>query len=184
MTPAAPADALATAAFWRAAGYDRWFAKSDMFDALVRMRLGRLAEAAHLGLLDHWDETPIGTAALLTLLDQVPRNVHRGTPRAFASDDRALAVATAAVARRFDKRVPKDMRWFFYLPFEHAENREAQEIAVALFRDLGDADGLRYAKIHADVIDRFGRFPHRNAVLGRRSTKKELKFLADGGFSA
>lgn len=183
MTPPPPADALATAAFWRAAGYERWFAKSDVFDAMVRMRLGRIAEAAHLGLLDHWDETPVGTVALLTLLDQVPRNLHRGTPRAFASDDRALAVATAAVARRFDRRLPKEMRWFVYLPFEHAESIDAQEIAVALFRDLGDPDGLEYAEIHADIIRRFGRFPHRNEILGRTSTKQELKFLAEGGFS-
>ena len=183
MTRPVPHEALSVAAFWRAAGYDRWFTKSDLFDALTRLRLGRLHEAAALGLLDHWDETPVGTAALLILLDQAPRNLFRGSPRAFAADERALGVATAAVARRFDDRVPADLRWFFYLPFEHAENADAQDLSVALFARLGDADGLKYAEIHADVIRRFGRFPHRNAILGRASTKKERAFLAEGGFS-
>lgn len=183
MRDAAPHDALAVAAFWRAAGYDRWFTKSEMFDAALRARMERLHVAASAGALDHWDETPVGTLALVLLLDQVPRNLYRGRPRAFASDGRAIAVATYAVARRFDSRVPRSMRSFFYLPFEHAEDLEAQEVCLELFRRLGDANGLEYAKIHADIIRRFGRFPHRNGVLGRASSKSELKFLEDGGFA-
>jgi uncharacterized protein (DUF924 family) len=183
MRNAAPRDALAVAAFWRAAGYDRWFTKSEIFDAALRARMERLHVAAAAGALDHWDETPTGTLALVFLLDQVPRNLYRGEARAFASDARAIAVATHAVARRFDQRVTRGMRSFFYLPFEHAEDLEAQEVCLELFRRHGDANGLEYAKVHADIIRRFGRFPHRNGVLGRASSESELKFLADGGFA-
>lgn len=154
-----------------------------MFDALVRARLGRLHEAAASGALDHWGATPEGALALLILLDQAPRNIFRGTPRAFATDPLALAIAEVAVDRGLDRRVPKTMRWFFYLPFEHAENPAAQARCVALFEAMNEPDGLRYARIHADVIDRFGRFPHRNAILGRSSTEDERRFLAEGGFS-
>ncbi|MFC3695158.1 DUF924 family protein [Chenggangzhangella methanolivorans] len=183
MRHAAPPDALAVTAFWRAAGYDRWFARSDMFDAAIRARMERLHVAAFAGALDHWDETPTGALALVILLDQVPRNLHRGTARAFASDERALAVATAAIARRFDRRVTREMRSFFYLPFEHAEDFGAQEVCLELFRRLGDENGLEYAKLHADIIRRFGRFPHRNGALGRASTAAERRFLAEGGFA-
>lgn len=183
MSVAAPRDALSVVGFWRAAGYPRWFAKSDAFDALVRMRLARGHAAAAAGALDSWDETPAGALALLILLDQAPRNLFRGLARAFASDARAVAVAQAAVARRFDRRVPRALRMFFYLPFEHAEDAALQARCVALFAAHGDPELLRYAKIHADVIARFGRFPHRNAVLGRRPTKQERAFLDSGGFA-
>lgn len=179
----APAAALAIVAFWRAAGYGRWFAKSDMFDALVRMRLARAHDAAAAGRLDHWDETPAGALALLILLDQAPRNLFRGGTRAFATDPLAVAVAEAAIARGFDARVTREMRMFFYLPFEHAEDAGLQARCVALFRAHGDADLLRYAEIHAEIIERFGRFPHRNPVLGRDTTKAESGFLEAGGFA-
>ncbi len=178
-----PSSALAVGAFWRAAGYDRWFGASAVFDALVRTRLGRLHDDAATGALDPWDATPEGVLALLILLDQAPRNIFRGTPQAFATDPLALAIAEAAIDRGFDRRVPKAMRWFFYLPFEHAEDPAAQARCVALFQAMNEPDGLRYARIHADVIERFGRFPHRNPILGRSSTEDERRFLAEGGFS-
>ncbi|RXF75529.1 DUF924 family protein [Hansschlegelia zhihuaiae] len=178
-----PPEALGVVAFWRAAGYDRWFTKSSAFDALVRLRLGGLHDAAAVGALDHWDETPLGACALLILLDQAPRNLFRGTRRAFASDARAVAIAAAAIARGLDLRVTNQMRRFFYLPFEHAEDAVLQRESVRLFAKLGDPNGLVYAELHADIIDRFGRFPHRNAVLGRDSSPAETAFLAEGGFA-
>lgn len=178
-----PSQALAVVAFWRAAGYARWFTKSDRFDALVRLRLGRVQEAAAVGALDHWDETPAGALALLILLDQAPRNLFRGDPRAFATDALALAVAEAAIARGFDRRATRAMRMFFYLPFEHAEDAGHQSRCVALFRAHGDAEALRFAELHADIIDRFGRFPHRNPALGRATTEAEHAFLKSGGFA-
>ncbi|WP_020180114.1 DUF924 family protein [Methylopila sp. M107] len=183
MTRRAPRSALAVAAFWRAAGFDRWFAVDPAFDALTRARLGRLHEAAAGGGLDHWDETPEGALALLILLDQAPRNMFRGGPRAFATDAIALAVAEAALARGFDRRVAKGMRWFFYLPFEHSEDPAAQALCISLFAAMNEPEGVRYAQTHADVIARFGRFPHRNDILGRSSTSDERRFLAEGGFS-
>ena len=179
----APDEALAVVAFWRAAGYARWFDKSDGFDALTRLRLGRLHAAATRGGFSDWAKTPEGACALLILLDQAPRNLFRGTARAFATDAAALAVADAAIARRFDRRVPKATAWFFYLPFEHAENPDHQRRCVTLFKALGAPDGLRYAELHAEIIARFGRFPHRNAILGRASTAEEDAFLKDGGFA-
>lgn len=178
-----PGQALAVVAFWRAAGYGRWFKRDATFDALTRLRLGRLHEAAAQGALDRWGERPEGALALLILLDQAPRNLFRGTPRAFATDARALAVAEAAIARGFDRRVTKAMAWFFYLPFEHSEDPDHQRRCVALFRRLGAPDGLHYAELHADIVARFGRFPHRNAILGRVSTAQEASFLKDGGFA-
>lgn len=179
----APPQASAIVAFWRAAGKARWFARSDTFDALTRMRLGAPYRLAARGRLDHWDETPVGSLALLILLDQAPRNMFRGTPRAFATDGSALEIADAALARGFDRRFTKAMRRFFYLPFEHAENEAHQARCVALFAKMGEPQGIRFAEIHADAIARFGRFPHRNAILDRRSTPQETAYLADGGFS-
>lgn len=176
-------EALGVAAFWRAAGYDRWFGKNEVFDALVRMRLGRLHEAAAAGLLDGWDETPSGALALLILLDQAPRNLFRGSARAFATDDLAVRIADAAIGRGFHRRVTMEMRWFFALPFEHAEDATLQARCIAMFREIGHPDGLRYAEIHAEIIDCFGRFPHRNEALGRSSTTEELAFLSAGGFA-
>jgi uncharacterized protein (DUF924 family) len=183
MSVSTPPRARRIAAFWRAAGYDRWFAKSDLFDALTRMRLLGPHERAAAGAFDDWDQTPVGVCALLILLDQAPRNLFRGTARSFATDGRAVAVAATAIARGFDRRVTSEMRWFFYLPFEHAEDMALQRECVELFRRLGDPTGLRYAEMHADIIARFGRFPHRNAILGRRSTDQEAAFLAGGGFA-
>ncbi|MCX7891436.1 MAG: DUF924 domain-containing protein [Burkholderiales bacterium] len=164
---------------------DCWFRKSDAFDAEIRERFGALHGAAHAGALDAWAETPLAALALLVVLDQFPRNLYRGTPRAFASDARALAVARKAVWRGFDRVLAPVARWFVYLPFEHAEDLTAQRESLRLFARLaGDpasATAIDYARRHYDVIARFGRFPHRNAILGRPSTPEEAEYLRQPG---
>jgi uncharacterized protein (DUF924 family) len=172
----------AVIAFWREAGPDRWFNKDTAFDDEIRRRFLALHEAAAAGKLTEWETSAEGALALLILLDQFPRNMFRGQARAFATDPLALAVASRAILNGFDGTFP-DMRSFFYLPFEHSEDLKDQERALTLYKASGDADGLRWAEIHADIIRRFGRFPHRNAILGRVSTPEEQKFLDDGGFA-
>ena len=174
-----PADVVA---FWRAAGPDRWFKKDAAFDDEIRRRFLALHEAAAAGKLTAWEASAEGALALLILLDQFPRNMFRGQARAFAGDPLARAIASRAILNGFDGAFP-DMRGFFYLPFEHSEDLADQERGLTLYKAAGDADGLKWAEIHADIIRRFGRFPHRNAVLGRVSTPEERKFLDDGGFS-
>ncbi len=168
-------------AFWRAAGPDRWFEKDAAFDDEIRKRFLKLHEAAASGKLTAWEANAEGALALLILLDQFPRNMFRGEPRAFATDPLALAIASRGILNGFDGAFP-DLRGFFYLPFEHSENLADQEKGLAFYKAVDDADGLKWAKLHADIIRRFGRFPHRNAVLGRVSTPEERKFLDEGGF--
>ncbi|WP_153771452.1 DUF924 family protein [Labrenzia sp. CE80] len=181
LPPITPIDVLE---FWWQAGPKKWFARSDAFDAEIRSRFLEAIEAAKSGELELWSETPHGCLALIILLDQFSRNVYRDDPSAFESDGMALALAEKAVEAGFDKAFPKDVRVFFYLPFEHAEDIAAQEKSVDLTRPLGHEQFYLYALIHMDVVRRFGRFPHRNEVLGRVSTTEELAYLADGGFSA
>jgi len=170
-------------AFWTAAGPDRWFARSDAFDAAIRALFLPTYEAAAAGKLDDWERTAQGALALTIVLDQFPRNMFRNDARAFATDPVARAVAERAIANGFDLQVAPRDRQFFYLPFEHDEMLASQERCLALFQTLGDADLLKWAELHADVIRRFGRFPHRNAVLGRTTTPEEQAFLAAGGFT-
>jgi uncharacterized protein (DUF924 family) len=164
-----------------------WFVKSAEFDALIRDRFLATHEAAAAGALDAWSTRPLGALALAVALDQFPRTIFRGTPRAFAADARALAVARGAVARGFDEVLLPVQRWFVYLPYEHAEELAAQRESLRLFERLAvDAAGagtLTYAMRHYAVIERFGRFPHRNAILGRASTPEELAFLDQPGSS-
>jgi uncharacterized protein (DUF924 family) len=168
--------------FWFATSSKaHWFERSDAFDVEVRSRLGPLHERAMAGEIDGWASNPKGLLALVILFDQVPRNIHRGTPLAFATDAKALALARLAVDRGLDTGFETDERLFLYLPFEHSEQLADQERSVALFRALGDANYLDYAIRHRDVIARFGRFPHRNAVLGRASTAAERAFLEEPG---
>lgn len=169
--------------FWRDAGPERWFNKDAAFDEEIRQRFLTSYEAASEGKLSAWEDSAEGALALLILLDQFPRSMFRGSARAFAADPLARAVAAGALVRGFDAQVPSDMRAFFYLPFEHSEDLADQERAVALFKASGDADGLKWAELHADIIRRFGRFPHRNAVLGRETTAAEQVFLEGGGFA-
>jgi uncharacterized protein (DUF924 family) len=140
-------------------------------------------EAAAAGRLSAWESTAEGTLALLILLDQFPRNMFRDSARAFATGPLARSIAAGALVRGFDAQVPADMRSFFYLPFEHSEDMADQERALALYKAAGNADNLKWAELHADIIRRFGRFPHRNAVLGRVTTAEEQAFLDGGGFA-
>ena len=170
-------------AFWRAAGPDKWFKKDTAFDDDIRTRFLATYEAAAAGQLLDWERTPDGALALTIVLDQFPRNMFRGSARAFAADAAARAVADRALARGFDAPMALHERQFFYLPFEHSEALADQERCCALFRATGDAELAKWAELHADIIRRFGRFPHRNAVLGRITTPDEQAFLDGGGFS-
>jgi uncharacterized protein (DUF924 family) len=175
-----PADVLA---FWRAAGPDKWFEKSAAFDLQVRQRFFSLWHAARAGELPHWEETPEGALALVITLDQFPRNMFRGDRRTYATDEPARGVAERAIGCGFDRQVSHPERQFFYLPFMHSENPADQERCLELACRYGDNEFSKYAEQHADIVRRFGRFPHRNAALGRAATPQEQTFLGSGGFA-
>lgn len=163
-----------------------WFEKDPAFDAEIRRRFLSLVDEAAAGRLDDWADRPEGLLALIVLLDQFPRNLFRDAPRAFATDAQALALAQQALAQGVDAQLMPVARAFIYLPFEHSEDLAMQDRAVALFSALAQhgeafASYLDYAERHRDVIRRFGRFPHRNAILGRASTPEEIAFLARPG---
>jgi uncharacterized protein (DUF924 family) len=174
-----PADVLA---FWTEAGPARWFAVDRDFDADMRWLFFGAYLAAARGDLAGWEETPDGALALILLLDQFPRNSFRGIARSFATDQQALATARRAIARGFDDNFEVPLRRFFYLPMMHAEDLSAQDECLAHVRACNDADGIKFAEIHRDIIERFGRFPHRNPLLGRATTAAEEAFLKSGGF--
>jgi uncharacterized protein (DUF924 family) len=161
----------------------RWWKVDPAFDDLVRARFGTLLERAVAGELHDWRATPAGRLAEILVLDQFSRNIHRGTPRAFAADPMALALAQEAVAGGHDRELPPERRLFLYLPYMHSESPRIHEIAVPLFEALGLVDNLDFERRHQAIIDRFGRYPHRNAVLGRASTTEELQFLGEPGSS-
>lgn len=169
-------------AFWRDAGPERWFAKSDAFDADCIATLAHAHQAAASGRLDHWADTGEGALALLVLLDQFPRNAWRQNPHMLATDGLALAVARRAVEAGFDRQAEALLQRFFYLPFMHSEVLAEQERSVEL-NATQDADTQRFAVLHRDIVARFGRFPHRNRMLGRTSTPEEQRFLDEGGFA-
>lgn len=169
--------------FWLQAGPKRWFAKDAVFDSILRQRFGAALDAARAGTLDHWAGTPDGALALVILLDQVSRNINRGSALAFAGDEKARAIADAFIAGGGLDRLPKERAMWFALPFEHHEDMGSQERAIALFEAMHDADLVKWAKVHRDIIAQFGRFPHRNAVLGRPTTPEEQAFLDKGGFA-
>ena len=167
---------------WRDAGPKLWFARNNAFDGVLRDRFEAVQLAAGRGDYADWVDTAEGALALVLLLDQFPRNLYRHTPQAFATDPLARETASEALARGHDQATDRSLRAFFYMPFEHAEDPADQDRAVALMQALGDADYLRYAELHREVIRRFGRFPHRNAILGRESTEGEIAYLAGPGF--
>jgi len=164
---------------------EAWFRKDPTFDDAIRAQFGAAVTAALTGAFASWTATPHGALARVILLDQFTRNIHRDTPLAFAGDAQALADAIVAIDRGFDRALDRYERWFLYLPFEHAEDWPAQQRSLELFGRLADETGergpLEWAEKHAEVIRRFGRYPHRNAVLGRPSTPEELAFLATPG---
>jgi uncharacterized protein (DUF924 family) len=169
-------------AFWLAAGHERWFEDDAAFDGEIRERFAATYEDAAAGLLSHWENSPNSALALVIVLDQFPRNMFRNSARAYAADPLARAVAQCAIASGFDQQIAMPERTFFYLPFEHSEEAADQQRSVAMMRATGDADSLKWADLHADIIRRFGRFPHRNAVLGWVTTPEEQAFLDAGGF--
>jgi uncharacterized protein (DUF924 family) len=166
-----------------------WFEKNAAFDEAIRTRFEDTLRAAAAGELDHWERTAPGALALVIVLDQFPRNLYRGSARAFAADARAREVADRALSRRLDQEIPLVQRHFFFLPFEHSESGADQERSVALFQAWAEAhDGaardraleqMRYVHRHAEIVERFGRFPHRNEALGRESTEAEIAFLKE-----
>ncbi len=160
-----------------------WFAKDEAFDNTIRERFGRLVEAASVCELDHWRNAPEGRLAEIILLDQFSRNIYRDTPQAFASDPLALALAQEAIASGAEAHLNAEQRHFLYMPFMHSESRRIHERATRLFTQLGNAEALRYQLEHQAIIERFGRYPHRNAILGRTSTPNELAFLEEPGSS-
>lgn len=165
---------------------EQWFQKNDDFDALIIDKFSAVYDRAMQGEFDTWSDTAEGALALIILLDQMPRNMFRDTPKAFASDEKALTIAKEAVSKGFDQKVPVKKRRFFYLPYEHSENIADQRLCVALFDEIkeDDAIGYEYALRHLEVIEKYGRFPHRNEILGRNSTPEEKEYLArpDAGF--
>lgn len=176
---AAATDCLA---FWIEAGWEKWFTKDAAFDEDFRGRFLDLHFAAARREHDGWMETPDGALALMILLDQFPRNAFRGTGHMFATDPLARMYAHIALERGHDRHVDGMLPAFFYLPFEHSEDIEDQRLSVTLFNALG-GEWVKYSDEHHAVIARFGRFPHRNAQLGRVTTPEERAFLAEGGFA-
>jgi uncharacterized protein (DUF924 family) len=176
-----PAEARAVVEFWREAGPRLWFAKDDAFDKRFCERFLGSHEAASRGELAGWANSADGALALVILLDQFPRNAFRGTTRMYATDGHARLVADAAVKAGHDLAVDDKLAKFFYLPFAHSEDLADQERSVALVRRLGEPD-LSHALGHRDIIRRFGRFPHRNQILGRSMTPEEQHYLDTGGY--
>ena len=178
MSKVAPEEIVA---FWRAAGPEKWFTKDEAFDEEVRRRFLLVWEDGARGDHAEWELTPTGALALCILLDQMPRNMFRGTRQVYRTDPVALMVADRAIERGFDRQVEPELRRFFYIPFMHSEALADQERSVALNEALGDPEVLKWARHHRDIVARFRRFPHRNAVLGRPSTPEEEAFLAEEG---
>ncbi|MDJ0618177.1 MAG: DUF924 family protein [Calothrix sp. MO_192.B10] len=164
-----------------------WFAKDPEFDRKIQTYFQADYEEAKAGQLDHWKESADGCLALIILLDQFPRNMFRGTPQAFATDSQALSIAEYGITKGFDRELLMVQRWFIYLPFQHSEDLQRQYQSVELFRRLGNhpdnQDAIDYAIRHLEIIQRFGRFPHRNDILGRATTPEEAEFLQHPGSS-
>jgi uncharacterized protein (DUF924 family) len=170
-------------AYWRSAGPDKWFKKDEAFDREISERFSALHAEAAAGRKDSWAGNAEGALALILVLDQFSRNIFRGRPQAFAQDDKARAIADAALAAGFDREAPPELRSFFYLPLMHSESIFDQERCVALCHGLPERGTLPYARDHEKIIRRFGRFPHRNLILGRHTTPAERLFLEGGGFA-
>jgi uncharacterized protein (DUF924 family) len=154
-----------------------WWNSTPEFDAEITAKFGSLLDKAAAGQLDHWANSADGALALILLCDQFSRNIHRRTARAFATDAKARAIARIALAHFYPAAFPLDVRLFFYMPFQHSEELADQELCCALFKALGNEDHDKHAIDHRDMVARYGRFPHRNEVLGRTCTPEELEYL-------
>jgi uncharacterized protein (DUF924 family) len=174
-----PADVVS---FWRDAGPEKWFKKDADFDRAIQERFASLHADAAAGRKQDWAKTPEGALALILVLDQFSRNMFRGTPKAFSQDEMACAIARQAVDAGFDEKVAPELRFFMYMPFEHTEAIAEQERCVLLIHAIAPSV-LPYARDHERIIRRFGRFPHRNPILGRHTTPAEQAFLDGGGFA-
>lgn len=173
--------------FWLGeVGPEGWYAGGDALDDTCRERFAETWQAAHEDGLEHWVEGTVGTLAYLILCDQLARNMHRGSGLAFATDARARAAARKAVDMGWDMAAPEPERQFFYMPFEHSENLEDQALAVTLLQERvpSNPDMALHARAHQAIIARFGRFPFRNAALGRDTSPEEAAFMAEGGYAA
>lgn len=169
--------------FWLDAGPEAWFSQNDAFDRSLHTNFGTLHQQAAPGELDDWQETATGSLALILILDQFSRNMFRNDAKSFAQDAAALQLAKSGLDRGFDLQVDPSLQQFFFMPLMHSEAIEDQQRCVRLFYAASMPDNLPHAITHRDIIARFGRFPHRNKVLGRPSSTAEQKFLDDGGFS-
>lgn len=169
--------------FWREAGEKRWWEKNADFDREIISRFKPTWEAASRGELTSWEATDDGALALIIVLDQFPRNMFRNDPRTYTTDDLALQIAQRALSKGVDQRVDNELQQFVYMPFMHSEELKHQERCVELFKAVGNTFNLGFAEDHADIVRRFGRFPHRNKILGRETTTDEQAFLDNGGFS-
>ena len=164
--------------FWYASEMRaKWFASTPQIDAMIRERFAQVWESAHTGALDHWRDTPTGCLALAIVLDQFPLNMFRGTAKSFSSEQQAVAVTKQAIAQNYDRQIDKERVAFLYLPLMHSEHMVDQDLCVALFEAAGLENNLRFARHHREIVRCFGRFPHRNAILGRTSSAEELAYL-------
>jgi len=174
-----PADYLAVLDFWFSDEVKPlWFRSTPAFDDALRERFLAIWQAAAAGELDSWRESPEGALALVIVLDQFPLNMFRGKAESFSTEALSREVAQAAIDRGWDRELDRSCLAFLYLPFMHSENLADQDRSVALFEAAGLVDNLRFAQHHRELIRRFGRFPHRNAILGRPSSEEELAYLA------
>ncbi|UCH75099.1 MAG: DUF924 domain-containing protein [Rhodospirillales bacterium] len=183
-SPEAPAEARAVLEFWFVETEPpSWFKKNPDFDETVRNRFAEVYRRAATGALEEWRDTPLGCLALIIVLDQFPRNMFRGDPRSFATDAAARDVLRHALEKEFDVGLSTTQKQFLYLPLQHSEEAADQALSVALNAATGDPDLVKWADAHKRIIDRFGRFPHRNEILGRATTAEEAEFLAKPGSS-
>lgn len=176
-------EADAVLAFWKDAGPKMWFTRDDGFDRDILLRFGALHQKAAAGELADWQNAADSALALILVLDQFSRNLFRDNARSFAQDGQGLRVAKSCLSKGFDHQVDSSLKQFFYMPLMHSESILDQQACIGLFHATGMAENLKYAILHRDIIARFGRFPHRNKVLGRATSSAEQVYLDEGGFS-
>lgn len=169
--------------FWKDAGTEKWFKRDEDFDQQIRSKFGEALSLAEQGKIDAWSDTAEGCLALILVLDQFSRNLYRDSPKAFANDEKATALARHGLASDYASRVDQEIAYFMFMPLMHSESIVDQHQSVALQHQYGGPGNLRAAREHLEIIRRFGRFPHRNRVLQRNTTPEERNYLDAGGFS-